>query len=150
MKQKTAVLISFCLLIAFPLVIMAGEGPASASSIVNSSPTDVSGSLLKVTFGLLFVVAAIFASAWFFRRFSSMSSVPSDSLKIIGGLNIGNREKVILVQVGKEQVLIGVTPSNINTLHILSENIQATNGQPANQNFSEKFNQALKQWKTKQ
>ncbi|MDH5216090.1 MAG: flagellar biosynthetic protein FliO [Gammaproteobacteria bacterium] len=153
MKNIFLIITIFCLIvfpaIGFTEVGTAEEGTARAKELANVSPLDVSGSVVKVIFGLLLVVVAIFASAWFFRRFGSVSSVPSDSLKIIGGLNIGNREKLMLVQVGEKQILIGVTSTNIQTLHVLEESVPVSSTVSVGDSFSAKLNQAVKQWKAK-
>jgi flagellar protein FliO/FliZ len=148
MKKSMLYITIFCLIV-FPLLGMAEEGPNRANELINASPVDVSGSMIKVVLGLFLVVVAIFASAWFFRRFGSVSSVPSESLKIIGGLNIGNREKIMLVQVGDKQILVGVTTTNIRTLHVLDDNVPITNSVPVGENFASKLNQAVRQWKGK-
>jgi len=40
-------------------------------------------------------------------------------MRIVGGLSLGMREKVILLQVGKKQLILGVTPGRIDALHVL-------------------------------
>ncbi len=94
--------------------------------------------------GLL--VLAIFASAWLFRRFGKGSFLAHRELRIIGGLSLGQRERVVLLQVGKEQILLGVSPGRIQPLHVLSEPI-ATDSADDDTAFSNKFNAALKHWK---
>jgi flagellar protein FliO/FliZ len=42
-------------------------------------------------------------------------------LKIVGALSLGQRERVVVVQAGSEQILLGVTATQINTLHILDK-----------------------------
>lgn len=148
MKKSLLYFTIFCLIV-FPMVGMAEEGATRANDLVNASPVDVSSSVLKVIVGLFLVVVAIFASAWFYRRFGNVSSLPTQSLRIIGGLNIGNREKIVLLQVGEEQVLVGVTASNINKLHVLEKNIEPTEAAPVGEGFAVKLNQAMKQWKAK-
>lgn len=147
--KKTILIITIFCLIVFPVLGLAEEGVARANELVNTSPVDVSGSVVKVVLGLFLVVVAIFASAWFFRRFGSVSSVPSESLRIVGGLNIGNREKIMLVQVGEKQILVGVTSTNINTLHVLDEAVPVSSSVAVGDNFAAKLNQAVKQWKAK-
>ena len=82
--------------------------------------------------------------AWLLRKFSSVSMRSGGSLRILGGMSVGGREKVVLVQVGQEQVLIGVAPGNVRTLHVLEQPIPETRPQAAGSgNFSEKFKQVL-------
>jgi flagellar protein FliO/FliZ len=43
----------------------------------------------------------------------------AEKMRVVGGLSLGIREKVILLQVGKKQLVLGVTPGRIDTLHVL-------------------------------
>lgn len=124
------------------------EAPAAKSTTQVYNPPDTTAALLKVTLGLGLVVAAIFVSAWLFRRFAGTAFISNNSMRIITGLSVGSRDRILLVQVGKEQLLVGVSPGRIQTLHVLKEPIEV--GQ-ADQNvsavFADKFSAALKQWK---
>jgi len=110
------------------IFIMAMCTPALAdlvektTSNVVTSP-DVTMSLLKVTGGLLLVIVAIFGSAWAYRRYGNMSPVSNDALRVIGGVSMGQKERVVLMQVGEEQILLGVSPGRIQRLHVLEKNI---------------------------
>lgn len=84
-----------------------------------ASPGVSSGSLLQVTLGLLTVLAVIVGIAWILRRYGRIRSEASGSLKILGGLFIGPRERVVLLQVGDTQLLVGVAPGRVQTLHVL-------------------------------
>ncbi len=79
--------------------------------------------LVQLILGLIVVVACILALAWFAKRFNHLQSSTNGMLRIIGGLSMGSRERVVLLQVGSEQVLVGVSPGRINTLHVLSNPI---------------------------
>lgn len=89
----------------------------------NASDNKVgSGShLLSVTFALLFIVLLIVAVSWFIRRFGSGVFAGNPHMKILAAMPLGTRERVILVEVGGQQLLLGVTASQINTLHVFSE-----------------------------
>ena len=136
------------------LAVLIPELAWSVEPIAKSAPpqvnTDMTGSMIKVTVGLLFVVAAIFASAWLFRRFGNFSAVPGNALRVVGGLSMGSRERIVLLQVGDEQILVGITPGSIRALHKLENPVQVEQTAPlVNENFAVKLNQAIKQWKTK-
>jgi flagellar protein FliO/FliZ len=44
-------------------------------------------------------------------------------MKTLGVLPMGVKEKILLVEVGDKQILLGMTPQNINTLAIFDEPI---------------------------
>ncbi|MDR9466749.1 flagellar biosynthetic protein FliO [Marinospirillum sp.] len=101
--------------------------------------------MLKVTLGLLVVLTLMFALAWLAKR---MRLVPGGShghaLKVLAVLPLSNRERLALVQVGEQQLLLGVTAHQINCLHQLETplDIKSTGGHSG-------FSQLLQQWKDK-
>ena len=46
-------------------------------------------------------------------------------LRILGGLSMGARERVVLLQVGDTQLLVGVAPGRVQTLHVLEQPLPA-------------------------
>lgn len=73
--------------------------------------------LASVFFSLLLIIGLIFALAWLVRRFGGATGVnATSSMKVIASLSLGPKEKLLVVQVGAEQFLIGVTPQNINKI----------------------------------
>jgi flagellar protein FliO/FliZ len=80
--------------------------------------------LLQLVFGLLIVVLCIFALAWFSKKMNRFNSSTDDALKIIGAISMGSRERIVHLQIGEEQLLIGVSPGRINTLHVLNEPVE--------------------------
>lgn len=99
---------------------VASEKPALAVAPLTS------GRVLEVAIGLLVVVAVIGAGAWILRRTLRGVAGPDGALRVVGGLSLGSRERVLLLQVGERQLLIGVTPGRIQMLHVLDEPLQAS------------------------
>lgn len=158
---------AFILIFLIPVFSLAEPAPMAAIAMdagTTVSPTattppvvegfkgsaDAGMGLIKMTVGLLFVLALIFASAWFFRRFTNIAVNPNNAVRIVAGISIGHRERIVVVQVGDEQVMVGVTPGRIDALHVLNVPIQtADEGQATGGNFAEKLQLAMKQWKAK-
>ncbi|WP_027149436.1 flagellar biosynthetic protein FliO [Methylobacter tundripaludum] len=78
-----------------------------------------SGDMLHWGVGLLIVLAVFFCCVWGMRKLGGISVNGAEKMRIIGGLSLGMREKVILLQVGKKQLILGVTPGRIDALHVL-------------------------------
>ena len=120
------------------------------TSLETGIPTqDLTASMFKVLAGLLLVVMCIFACAWFYRRFVNMQAVSYDALKVIGGLSVSQKDRVVLLQVGEQQLLVGVSPGRIQTLYVLEKPLpvdEITNRDK--QKFSSQLNIALKNWKS--
>lgn len=65
------------------------------------------------------------------------------ALAIKETLVIGPRERLMIAQVGEQQIVIGVTPQSIQLLCTLTEPLQEQSAQPttASSHFAEKFAQ---------
>jgi len=85
------------------------------------SDPNMAGSLIQTTLGLLVVLAVIGGAAWAFKRFGNFQTGVQGKLKIVGGISLGARERVVLLQVGTQQLVVGVAPGQIQTLHVLDE-----------------------------
>ncbi|MGZ5007158.1 MAG: flagellar biosynthetic protein FliO [Methylobacter sp.] len=78
-----------------------------------------SGDMLHWGIGLLIVLAIFFFCVWGMRKLSGISVNGAERMRVIGGLSLGMREKIVLLQVGKKQLVLGVTPGRIDALHVL-------------------------------
>jgi len=77
------------------------------------------GNMLNWLVGLLLVLGIFFLCVWSMRKVNGLVVNNADKMRVVGGLSLGMREKVVLLQVGKKQLLLGVTPGRIDTLHVL-------------------------------
>lgn len=78
-----------------------------------------SGDMLHWSVGLLMVLGVFLLCVWGMRKLSGITVNSAEKMRIVGGLSLGMREKVILLQVGKKQLILGVTPGRIDALHVL-------------------------------
>lgn len=98
------------------LVRAADETPTEAPSVPGAV-----GSLASLGLGLLVVIALIFGCAWLVRRMSGLTGMNSQLMKVVAVMNLGTRERIALLDVGGKQILVGITPSTIRTLHVFDE-----------------------------
>ena len=102
------------------------------------------GDFFQVFLGLAIVVIAIVAMAWVIKRTGYVNTRANGQLKVVGGLTLTQRERLLLVQVGKKQLLVGVSPGGISTLHELEENIDANDSnKPSMETFAQKLQSML-------
>ncbi|MFK8029925.1 MAG: flagellar biosynthetic protein FliO [Gammaproteobacteria bacterium] len=88
------------------------------------STLDVSGSLIEVTLNLGLVLAAIVLLAWIFKRVQGMDQPSAGQLRVTASLPLGPKERILVVQVGQQQILVGASSAGISTLHVLDTPIQ--------------------------
>ncbi|MDZ4200614.1 MAG: flagellar biosynthetic protein FliO [Gallionella sp.] len=78
-----------------------------------------SGSIVQVILSLLLVLAAIVLVAWVLKRMNMVQQGHGNALKVLGGVAIGQRERIVLVEVEDTWLLVGVGPNQLRTLHTL-------------------------------
>ncbi len=117
-------LIKNILLIAllFPFSIMANE---AAVELQKMPDVMGAGNIFQVLAGLFVVLMMILGAGWMMKRFGGLGGVSNDNLKIVAGISVGQREKIVVVQVGEIQILVGIAPGNIQTLHVLESTINS-------------------------
>jgi flagellar protein FliO/FliZ len=97
--------------------------PFAAPRAADPVTTTAAGGLVQVTLSLLLVLAAVFAAAWAVRRLRGIGRFGAGAIEIIAEVALGQKERAVLVQVGKQQLLLGVAAGQVNTLHVLAENV---------------------------
>ena len=84
-------------------------------------PAVSSGNIVQIIFSLLLVLAAIALVAWLLKRVNSSQLGSGNLLKILGSIAIGQRERIILVEVKDTWLVVGIGPGQIRTLHTLQK-----------------------------
>jgi len=76
-----------------------------------------SGSILQVIFSLLLVLAAVVLVAWILKRINLPQQGAGSLLKVISGVAVGQRERIVLVEINDTWLVVGVAPGQVRTLH---------------------------------
>ena len=84
------------------------------------------GGLGEVAFALMLVLAAIFVIAWLLRRMRVVGSRVGGAIDVLAHVQLGQKERAVLLKVGSTQILLGVAPGQVNTLHVLTEPLELT------------------------
>ncbi len=73
---------------------------------------------LKTMLGLALVVVLIVALAWIARRLTGAKTGAVTGMRVVGAFPIGTRERIVLVELGETQLVLGVAPGRVQTLHV--------------------------------
>ncbi|GAA5316919.1 MAG: flagellar biosynthetic protein FliO [Candidatus Pelagadaptatus aseana] len=128
-----------CLLFAaMPVSVVAQVADKPKPDVINSG--DHIG---QVVVALMFVVAMIFALAWFFKKMGHGSLVGSQHIKLVANMPLGTRERIALVEVGDKQLLLGITAHQINTLHSFDEPVVSSDDPKELSEFGKKIKEII-------
>ncbi len=96
-------------------------GSARAAQVAAPPPAlpSAGGSLLTVILGLAVVLGMIVAVAWLFKRLSGGVLGMSSRVRVMGGAMVGPKERVVIVEVEGEWLVLGVTAQQVNLLNKL-------------------------------
>ena len=131
------------------LISVSNLSAAEEKPIINNldQTGDMSAAYLsQFVVGLLVVLLCIIALAWIAKRFNRLQSSVNGELQVLGGLSMGARERIVLVKVGDEQLLLGVSPGRINALHVMDAPIvkqNVSNEHSFGKDFAKQLNTAL-------
>lgn len=123
-----------------PLSAVAAEVTTQAAPV---SSTSMSGQLAQLLLGLLLVIGVIFLMAWLLRRVQQIVPRGGQVIKIIATQALGPRDRLLLVQVGSEQILLGLSPGTITSLHVMNEPVHLPDAEPASTEFAQRLMELL-------
>ncbi|MDB5777114.1 MAG: fliO [Herbaspirillum sp.] len=120
------------------------ENAAHAAAAVNTAAPSVGSSSLTMVFGLALVLALIAGVAWFMKRAGIGQHMhASAAAKVVGGVNVGTRERVVVVEVADTWIVVGVAPGRVSALATLpkqggnhADAAATAAATPASKNFS--------------
>ncbi|KDE39596.1 Flagellar biosynthesis protein FliO [Nitrincola lacisaponensis] len=128
------------LLCLFSSAAWGEERRVSVSAYRSADPLSLE-SVLQLLLGLGLVLGTIFLIAWLLRR---VTLIPGQhrKLKVIAALSLGQRERAVLVQVGEQQVLLGVAQGQVTLLKSFEQPVIQPEA-PAETAFSRTLGQYL-------
>lgn len=134
-----------CVSIIMALISQTATAQQSVSPHASGASTVSPGQMIQVTLGLLFVLALIGGVAWLARRYGRYTLLGGGAIRTLGGVSVGPRERVILLQVGEKQLLLGVAPGSVQTLHVLEQPLSMEHREDGGVNqFARILNSAIK------
>jgi flagellar protein FliO/FliZ len=103
-----------------PAPVTAATSPVNSPKTTPPEVTKASSSsqLASLLGGLALIVALIYGLSWFAKRFSQGGFLQNSTIKMISTMPLGTRERLMLVDVGGKQILLGITATSISSLHV--------------------------------
>lgn len=140
-RKLIAELLLVLLFLVFLLLHPAAWGAESAAAAGTAySPVE---QIAKMIIGLLVVLVMIFVLAWLARNYGGFSPAQNAALKTVAGVAVGQKERVVLLQVGERQLLIGVAPGEVTLLHVIEKGEEVAAAEHSLPPFAEKLKRAM-------
>lgn len=130
-KLNTAISLS-AFLFALSSLAVAADNTAAAPVAVHP---------LNLFLGLVFLVALVVAGWWLVQRAGGLQIKSGNGLRVVTALSVGPRERVVLIEIAGEQMLLGVAPGRVNLLHRFEQPVVAA----SSDDFASKIRQVMQQ-----
>lgn len=76
------------------------------------------GDILNMGVSMLVVVAVIVVLGWLYSRSRFVGSGNNDVINIVATRALGPKERLLVVEVADQQLLVGMTSTAVQTLHV--------------------------------
>lgn len=122
-------------------LVMRTQPVQAAESALTQSASLNSGSLVQMFLALGAVIVLIVGLSVAVRKFNMFSVGASGHIRIVGGMALSNKDRLLLVQVGEEQLLISASPGRVTKIHEMNTPVQVETGNAqAGGNFASLLN----------
>jgi len=119
------------------------------SELEPPSPLAAAG---KVAFFLVLVLGLILLLAWISQKIRNQGNMLSggslgrgnQAIKVLASQSLGVKERIAVIEVGGKQLVIGITPQQINTLTELDEPLVMPTAAANTASFAELLKKAVK------
>ncbi len=136
-RTRTMAAGSAILTLLAPTILPAAE-LGSGTTVVGA------GEIINTALSLLLIVGAIMALAWLLGKLQGGRSTNGGLINVVASHALGAKERLLLVDVGGRQIIVGVTASQISTLHVLEEPLDVEATTLERTNFSERLRKVIK------
>ena len=107
----------------FAVVILSMSSICHAEEISSmNSLGSYSWEAVKVLFSLAIVLVVFYVFVYVFKKYVGGPLKSNSSIRMLGGISVGSKEKIIIVEAGKVNLLVGVSGYGITKLHQFEEN----------------------------
>ncbi|MDY6829988.1 MAG: flagellar biosynthetic protein FliO [Pseudomonadota bacterium] len=121
----------------YPTLAVAGLMPGLVlAADAAAAPEIGAGWVLNLVFGLVLVLGLFLALAWLMRKLGTLPGGNGRLIRVVGGASLGARDRLVLVELGQQQLLLGVSPGRIVNLHTLPERLDTASGSASTRDFS--------------
>lgn len=108
----------------------------STPTLAADEPGVPSSAFIQAFIGLAVVIALLLLTAYLGRKIWGGKGFGQGGLKILGGIALSPRERIVLIEAGETWLVIGVVPGQIRTLHRMPKG-EITDTSPSNPAFAQ-------------
>lgn len=109
-----------------------------------NNPVIDGGDILSLGASMLVVVAAVIALGWLYSRLRFNNGSTGDVINIVASRALGPKERLVLIEVADQQLLVGMTATQVQTLHTFEKPVIQAPAQDAAPGFADRLRLAVR------
>jgi len=94
---------------------------ADAAPALPATPGVGGGDILGLGVSMFIVVAVILVLGWLYSRSRFIGGGGSDAITIVATRALGPKERLLVIEVADQQLLVGMTATAVQTLHVFDK-----------------------------
>jgi len=131
-------------LAAFLLMPMTAVATSATRTPAELAPPVSVPGILGFGASLMLVIASIVIVGWLYARIQGVHGGTSKVINILASQSLGSKEKIVVVEVGNKQIVVGMTAASVQTLHVFDEPVIGAAERPPQSAFAERLLAAVK------
>lgn len=113
--MKRSAVFRILLVVAGLLIVTAGQAAPAEPPRAELFDTAY---MMQVVGSLLLVFGCLFGLVFLLKKLNGVPTGDRKSLRVVGSVKVGAREKILLLDTGENLLLVGVAAGNVRTLYV--------------------------------
>ena len=109
-----------------------------------SAPVGIGGGeILSLGVSMIIVVTVILVLGWLYSRSRFVGGGDKDVINVLASRALGPKERLLIVEVAEQQLLVAMTASSVQTLHVLDKPVRAAATTAGTTGFANRLRSAI-------
>lgn len=117
----------------------------AAAPALPSTPMVGGGDIVSLVVSMLIVVAVIVVLGWLYSRSRFVGGGSGDVIQVVASRALGTKERLLVVEVADQQLLVGMTATNVQTLHVFEKPVSIEKAPVDSSGFASRLRNAFQE-----
>jgi flagellar protein FliO/FliZ len=117
----------------------------TATPALPGTPIVGGGDVASLLISMLIVIAVILVLGWLYSRSRFIGGGSAEAIQIVASRALGTKERLLIVEVADQQLLIGMTASGVQTLHVFEKPVEINSPAVENSGFAGRLRSAFQE-----
>jgi len=118
---------------------------AVSAPTLPASPGVGGGDILGLGASVIIIVAIIVVLGWLYSRSKFVSGGANDVINVVATRALGPKERLMVVEVAEQQLLVGMTAAGVQTLHVLEKPVHVARKENSQAGFAGRLRAAFQE-----